>query len=125
MVYKNCGKFSIKNLYYFFCPAAIYLTENQLFGDSSSYRMVKDMARYCLNDIFQPLLIKFYEYKCRSNVQVIYLWWFPHTIWTNVCVKTFLGGKINMRIGSLASHLGVLDDGFEDFYCLELKLNGN
>ena len=42
----------------------------------SSKHMTKEMARYCLKDKFQQLVIQLCEEKRRSKDQERYLWWF-------------------------------------------------
>ena len=34
--------------------------------------------------------------------------------WMNVYIENYIGGKLNIIIGPLFSHIRVLDDGFEE-----------
>ena len=73
------------------------------------------MVRDHLKDIFKPLSTRLCGEKKRIKDQGRYFWWFPRITCPNIYIKNCLGGKLKIRICSLASHLGVLDDDFEEF----------
>ena len=67
---KNCGDFPKKPDDSSGCDTAIYLSEN----NGSSNQITEDMERYCLKDIFQPLISQICEEKGRSKEQGRHLW---------------------------------------------------
>ena len=75
--------------------------------------MTEEIARYCLKDLFQPLIGRLCEEKGRSKYQGRYLWWFLQISLPYIhCGNNIWGG--GERIGSLSSHIGILDDEFEE-----------
>ena len=76
--------------------------------------MTEETARDILKDIFQLLTSRLREEKGRSREQGIYLWWFQQNTGLNMYLKKSYLGRKKKRVGSLASHLGVLDDDFEE-----------
>ena len=76
------------------------------------------MVRNCLKDLFQPLISRLCKEKGSIKEQGIYLWWFLQNNRLNISCKNHLWeGK--KKIGSLKSHLGILDDEFEELLAAE------
>ena len=75
--------------------------------------MTEEMTRDYLKGISQPLISQLREEKWRSKEQGRYLWWFPLIPRMNMYFRKNPWGGIYI-IGSLASHLGILVDEFED-----------
>ena len=78
--------------------------------------MTEDMTRYCLKDLCQPLISILREEIVRSKEQGRYLWWFLQFTRPNMYCKNHLWGGGGDIIGSLTSHLGILDDEFEELF---------
>ena len=53
--YQKCGKLPKKTIDPSVCVSTIELTDNQPFDDGYSNQMTKEMERYHLKDIFQPM----------------------------------------------------------------------
>ena len=81
--------------------------------------MTEYMARDCLKDIFQLLISRIFEEKGRSKDQGRYLWWFSRITRLNMYSKNHLLEEKKRVIVSLASHLGILDDEFDEILVAE------
>ena len=75
-ILKNYGEFPKKPFNSSRCASTIELSEN----NGSSNQITEDMARDCLEDLFQPLISRICEEKWRSKDQGRYLSWFS---WIN------------------------------------------
>ena len=64
-IFKNCGELPNKPVDSSGCASAIELSEN----NGSSNQMTEDMARDCLNNLFQPLISQLCEEKGKSKDQ--------------------------------------------------------
>ena len=49
---KNCGKYILKPVNLSICDFSVYFKDNELFCDGTSNNISKDMAIYCLKDLF-------------------------------------------------------------------------
>ena len=112
---KNCGKYILKPWHLSVYDSFIDLKYNEIFFDSTSNNISKNMAIYCLEALFRTLINQLYEEKGRIESQGRYLQWFLQMTWINVYIENYIGGKWNIIIGPLLSHLRVLDDEFEEF----------
>ena len=101
---KNFGEFPKKPVDSSGCAASI----------GSSNHMTEDIARDLLKDLFEPLISQLREEKGRSEDQGRYLWWLLQSINPNIYCEKCLWGKERNIIGSLESHIGILDDEFEE-----------
>ena len=68
-IYKKCVKFLNKTVNSSGCASAIELPDNQTFGNGHSNNITEEMARYHLNDIFQPIISRICEERGRIKKQ--------------------------------------------------------
>ena len=55
LFYQKCRDFKMNSANFSICASTIYVTGNELFDDSTSNQIFKDMARYFIKAIFKPL----------------------------------------------------------------------